>query len=134
MDNLDVKEDLLALLKEGKKILVSWDCGGDQATITTTIDGKELDFNDPTSEQLEIYLLNYLVLPDVGEFSMKGGGEIRLSDEKIIIEYASEVLYIDIAESTLEMMEKKLGTKTTLEKEKKSMADIYTGKKILFKE
>jgi len=122
------------MLTEGKRIIVSWDCGGDQATISTMIDGVEIDHTESFAEELEIYLINFLTLPDVGEFYMKGSGDIKFSNNQIVIEYSSQVLELEIGEEELKFMEEELGIKTTEKEEKNSMSAEYTGSKTLFQD
>lgn len=73
------------LLKSNKKITLRWDCGGDEALIYSFIDGKEIDFEDPLSSELDMLILNAIELPSVGEFSMDGTGEIILEDDKVYL-------------------------------------------------
>lgn len=85
-----LKYQLEDLIEEGKKITVSWDCGGDEAFAYTHIDGQQLVFGDPLGEAMDMYLINRLDLPSAGEFSLKGKGTIELNDEELWITYASE--------------------------------------------
>jgi hypothetical protein len=98
-----IKETLLQYLNEGKKITLTWDCGGDEAFVQTAIDGKELSVFENGQYQehefpalLEHFIITELNLPDAGEFSLKGKGEILLEDNKITIIYETvELSYED---------------------------------------
>ena len=72
---LDLKAETLKILKAGKEITLEWDCGGDEAIISTFMDRELMDYRDPFVEQLYIYLVNYLNLPSVGEFDLEGIGK-----------------------------------------------------------
>ena len=87
MSNL--KEETIKLIQSGKEISLKWDCGGDEAIITIYLDGERMDYNDKFVEDLYIYLVNYLNLPDVGEFSMEGKGKLIEEKGDVYIEYES---------------------------------------------
>ncbi|MEL6836249.1 MAG: hypothetical protein AAFP77_24850 [Bacteroidota bacterium] len=78
------------LLSAGQPIELRWDCGGDEAIIYLMEKSKSLNETNPEFvSSLTLYLANYLELPDVGEFSMKGQGTLSLKDEDVIITFES---------------------------------------------
>jgi hypothetical protein len=119
MSNL--KQKLLQLLQDGNQITVTWDCGYDEAIVVVFINeeniedennkvihdeetmyygNKEvLDDEDRLTEELSIYLANYLNLPDVGEFEMEGRGELIEESDDIYIHCESIMkAYMDYGE------------------------------------
>jgi len=90
---MNTKDQLKQIIKKAinseKEISVKWDCGGDQAIITVYIDGTELNYDNAFAQEMDMYLINKLDLPDVGEFAMEGGGKIIMEQENIYIEYES---------------------------------------------
>lgn len=98
-DMFNLKEELIQLIKSSKSLTVKWDCGGDQAIITTYVDGKEMDYSNKLAEKLHIYLINYLDLPDVGEFELEGEGTLMEDQGAVYIEYESIMKgYMDYGE------------------------------------
>ena len=96
---IDLKEETLKLLKEGKEITLKWNCGGDEAIVTPYLNGEQMDYRDKYVEKLYIYLANYLNLPDVGEFDMEGEGKLIEEKGEIYIEYESIMKgYVDYGE------------------------------------
>lgn len=90
MDHIaQLEEAIFAALELGKKITVQWDCGGDEAIITSFIDGEQLMYNNSFARELDMYLINFLHLPDTGPFSMVGKGTVVLKDNEIYLEYES---------------------------------------------
>lgn len=91
MDTKALQTKTEELLAAGKKITFRWDCGNDEALIYMSIDGKEVDYNDPVYENLSIsfdeYLCEYLDLPSAGEFSMEGLASIEKREDGIYIVY-----------------------------------------------
>jgi len=43
--------------------------------ISVFMDGERLKYDNPFVRKLDMYLINYLNLPSVGEFSMEGEGK-----------------------------------------------------------
>lgn len=143
-----IKEDLLNYLNAGKKVTLTWDCGGDQAIVTTFIEGKELSsfFNGEYQEHefpalLEHFVITELELPDVGEFSLEGTGEIVKENNKLVIIYEALDLryegdYEEDEENTKE------NTEEDIENEEEYNSSYvnaspeeyaeYSGKKVLF--
>lgn len=117
-----LKNETLRILNNSKKIEVEWNCGGDEAIVYVTIDGKPIDFDNKYAEELDVYLINYLSLPDVGEFYLEGKGEIIKINKDIYIKYVSELKeFEDLDEAEFN-------------KAKESMENVFSGEKILFKE
>lgn len=88
-DKLQLEAQITEILNAGKKLSVKWNCGGDEAIVTLFLDDKEVPYNDKFAQGLDMFLVNYLNLPDVGEFSMDGGGNIIEQNDKLYIEYES---------------------------------------------
>ena len=119
-----LKEEIIELIKSGKEITLKWNCGGDEAIITTFIDGQEMDYGSKFVEELSIYLINYLNLPDVGEISVEGEGQLIEDKGEVYIEYESIMKgYMDYGEKG-----EKYEWIDVNEKE-----DLWSGKKELFK-
>ncbi|MCB0607534.1 MAG: hypothetical protein KDD12_07455 [Lewinella sp.] len=120
MDNKSqLEEAIFAAIEAGKKITVKWDCGGDEAIIKVLVDGAELTYNNAFAMELDMYLVNYLNLPDAGEFSMTGNGEIVEENEELYIVYESILKGVEDYE-------------TGRWKELNEKDDVYSGKKKLF--
>jgi hypothetical protein len=90
MKKYELEEQLRSILNNGQKIAIKWDCGGDEALVYPAIDGKDLAYNDELSVALSDYLIMHLDLPSVGEYFVKGAGELRLNGDEIYIEHHSE--------------------------------------------
>lgn len=88
-DKPQFEAQILEFLNAGKKVSVKWNCGGDEAIVTLFLDDKEVPWNDKFAREFDLYLVNYLNLPDVGEFSMDGVGNIIEENDKLYIEYES---------------------------------------------
>ncbi len=84
-----LKEAIILAIEAGKEITLQWDCGGDQSVITVLLDGEQMSYDNIFAEELELYLVNKLNLPDVGDFSMKGVGKLLLEEEEVFLEYES---------------------------------------------
>ena len=120
MDNKSqLEEAIFAAIEARKKITVKWDCGGDEAIIKVLVDGAELTYNNAFAMELDMYLVNYLNLPDAGEFSMTGNGEIVEENEELYIVYESILKGVEDYE-------------TGRWKELNEKDDVYSGKKKLF--
>ncbi|MEM1134278.1 MAG: hypothetical protein AAGI07_00455 [Bacteroidota bacterium] len=91
-DMSPLKDQIIEILNSGKRITLKWNCGGDEAIVTTFVDGKQVSYNDKFAEELDIYIVNYLDLPDVGEFQMEGEGEIVEENGKVYLECESTLL------------------------------------------
>jgi hypothetical protein len=104
---------LLTLLQAGHQITVHWDCGGDESFVTTLVDGVVQEQNLGADyydyillDHLDVevflsritnlavllngYLTEFLRLPSVGEFTMRGDGTIFLDGASLVLEYQSE--------------------------------------------
>lgn len=94
---------LNSMLDDGKKITLKWDCGGDEAMVSIYDNGQELDYGDTYVQELTMYITNRISLPDAGEFSMDGGGEI-IRKNKILILRCESILrgYEDFQMDTFE--------------------------------
>ena len=80
-------------LKEGKKITVEWDCGGDEGLVYPFVDGVEIPYDAPLGEDFYDLLMNKLGLPSAGEYYVKGAGKIIEENEEIVkIEEKSDAL------------------------------------------
>ncbi|MFK7935812.1 MAG: hypothetical protein AB8G22_20025 [Saprospiraceae bacterium] len=88
-NKIDLEPAVEMYLEEDKTIEIKWDCGGDEAFVHIFLDGKELGFRDAFAFKLEQYLINFLTLPDAGEFSMKGEGKLIQENERIFIQCES---------------------------------------------
>ena len=121
----ELREAIIKLIKAEKIIKLKWDCGGDEALVSITIDGKEIDYNSQVFQAFDIHVINLLNLPDVGEFEMDGEGVIIEENGQIYVEYESTMKgyasYNDKYEYT--------GWKKVNEKD-----EAYSGKKELFKD
>lgn len=124
MDNTpQLKEKVLSALEAGKRIKLKWNCGGDEAIVTVILNGEELQYDHPFVQELDMYIVNYLNLPDSGDFEMEGGGEIIREDGTLFIVYESTLLGVSDYES------EEGGWKVLNEKD-----EAFSGKKKLFKE
>ena len=124
MENkLKLKETIFSMIEAGKKLSVKWNCGGDEAIITVFENNERLKFDHPFAMELDLYLINYLNLPDVGEFDLEGGGEIIKENEEIYIVYESILKGMEDYES------ENGGWKEINERD-----ETFSGKKRLFKE
>jgi hypothetical protein len=121
----ELKDELIDLIASGKEVSLKWDCGGDQAVITIFLDGQRLNYHDEFAKRLDIYLINFLNLPDVGDFEMEGQGRIIEHNGEIYLEYESIMKgYLDFGEQG----EKEEWVETNEREEQ------WSGKKELFKE
>ncbi len=121
-----LKYSLQDLLEEGKQIKVTWDCGGDEAILSIWIDEVRLPYDHELAEALDLYLVNYLELPSVGEFQMEGGGKITQTEEGLLFSYLSDVKYVAHDPDEVPPASE---YDLTIEEE---MAMEYSGKKLLF--
>ena len=118
-----IRNYIKEILDSGKKITLKWNCGGDQAIVTTYIDGEKIGLNDDIGEQIDIYIINFLNLPDVGEFEMEGNGEIIDEEGKIYLECESILIGYETYSDTGE----DFGWKEVNERD-----DMFSGKYELF--
>lgn len=84
-----IEAQILEALNAEKKVSVKWNCGGDEALIALFLDDKEVPYDDELAQETQMYLVNYLDLPDAGEFYMDGDGNIIEENGKLYIEYES---------------------------------------------
>jgi hypothetical protein len=120
-NNSQLKEKILASIEAGKKITLKWDCGGDEALISVFMNNEQLKYDNAFSQELELYLVNYLNLPDTGQFELEGDGEIIQENEGLFIVYESILKGIEDYEN------EEGGWKEVNEKD-----ETYSGKKELF--
>jgi hypothetical protein len=108
MKNETLEYQIKELLKEEKLIKIEWDCGNDEAIVSVYINQKQLDYNDPIHTYIELFLLNKIELPNAGEFSMKGIGQIIQMQKYIYLIASSTMLsYFDYdKEKEVELNEK----------------------------
>jgi len=80
-------------LKNGDKITFKWDSGNDEAFVYVSINDKEIeDDNDNfLNEEIGNMLIMKLDIPDAGEFSMEGKGDIIIKNNRIVARYSSEI-------------------------------------------
>jgi len=80
-------------LKNGDKITFKWDSGNDEAFVYVSINDKEIeDGNDNfLNEDIGNMLIIKLDIPDAGEFSIEGKGNIIIKNNKIVAIYSSEI-------------------------------------------
>ena len=90
---MNLKQQLLQTLNEGKKIKVAWNGGGDEVFFHLFIDGQE-DENDFSCE-LDEYLAAHSPISGVGEITLEGEGEINIEDNKIVLTYTSTIYMVD---------------------------------------
>jgi len=100
----NLKEELDALVKEGKEIKVTWDGGNDSGTITVYVDGRGLDFGDDLESDISDLIDGALDYGSwAGDFSARG--EVFYDSEKsafvgegeeITSEYESEDCNIEV--------------------------------------
>lgn len=90
---MELKQQLLQTLNEGKKIKVTWDGGGDEVFFHLFIDGEEED-ND-FSCYLDEYLVEHSPISGVGEITLEGEGEITIEDNKIVLTYTSTMQMVE---------------------------------------
>ena len=96
MTTTELKEEVIKQLQDGKKLTMKWDCGNDEAFAYIFVDGKEIDFTDDFGEGFSMYLVDYLKIPDAGEFTIEGEGVIFEENGKIFIDYESTAAsYLD---------------------------------------
>ena len=84
-----------------------------------------MEYEDKYVEQLDIYLVNYLNLPSVGEFEMNGEGKLIEVNGEIYIEYESIMRGFEGFDEDFN---------STGWQEVNEVDDMYSGKKALFKE
>ncbi len=88
-----LKIELLSFLKSGKRITFAWNCGGDEAMVDTNLGKEGIQLSSDEMEYLlQDYVYTFLNLPDVGEFSMTGEGELKEKEGDIYIEYESTLI------------------------------------------
>lgn len=120
-NQLNLEAAIFAIVEAGKKIKLKWDCGGDEAIIYITIDNENLKYDNIFAQELDLYMINYLNLPDVGEFAMEGSGEIVKEAEELYVIYESILKGYEDYES------EEGGWKEINERD-----ETYSGKKKLF--
>ena len=136
----ELKEQLERELQAGKKITVSWDCGSDEAFAYVHLDGKQLGYDRPLGEAMDMYLIDYLNLPSAGDFSLKGQGTIEKKEGKLWITYASESEYYWEEDDYNEMVRamkaynKDAEIPPFIPNEGMTPDTEYTGKRLLFLE
>lgn len=97
-------------LSEDKILKFKWECGGDQAIVFLDPSLNENEKPDLSDQELydsiTLYIMNFLNLPDVGEFAMDGGGEFKLIDgEQMVFEFESILnSYVDYNPETKEVI------------------------------
>jgi len=91
---MELKQELLQNLQEGKQIKVTWDGGGDEIFFRLFIDGEEEDDND-FSQKLDEYLVGHSPISGVGEITLEGEGEIVFEDSKIVLNYTSTIQMVE---------------------------------------
>ena len=95
-----LKQKIKDILATGKRIKLEWECGGDEAFLYILIDDKQITYKDITDDlegliELEIYLMNFLNLPDAGEFSLQGGGKIIEENDNLYLVCESTMSYYE---------------------------------------
>ena len=123
-DLMKLEMELLEVLEAGKKIKLKWDCGGDQAIVTTTIDEIELPYNSDFLNGLDIYIINYLNLPDIGEFELVGEGEIIDENDNLYLVCESTMIGYEEYSENYDSSEWKVINERD---------EMYSGKKELFR-
>lgn len=122
-NNMHLEQEIIQILEAGKKIKLKWDCGNDQAIVTIFIDEKKLAYDSPILIGLDMYLINYLNLPTVGELELVGEGEIIDENDQLYLECESILVgfedYSDNGNSN--------GWKVVNKKE-----EMYSGKREIF--
>lgn len=98
-----LKNKIKEILDSGKEIKLEWECGGDEALLYIIVNDKPISNDYPPSDlevfgELEIYLMNFLNLPDAGEFSLQGGGKIIEENSNIYLIYESMMSYYEDAD------------------------------------
>lgn len=163
---------LLALVQAGHQVTVRWDCGGDDNFVTTLVDGvvqehdlgagyydwivfEHLDVEEFLSRITNLavllngFLTEFLGLPSVGEFTMRGDGTIFLDGSDLVIEYQSHVsswdeepvewlpeYYLSLAELA-DLFPERLGValgapESSIRQADSAMSASYSGRDILF--
>lgn len=121
MDKISQIEDTIyKAIQSGNEITVKWNCGGDEAIISLFINGEQLKYDNPFVQELDLYLINYLNLPDVGEFDMEGLGKFIIENDEVYIEYESIMKGMEDYENG--------GWKEINERE-----EMFSGKRLLIK-
>lgn len=96
----NIKDWLVALVKEKKQLPFSWESGNDEAILSFK-DYAEWDSNN--FEDLEGYIIDKLDIPDAGEFEMTGEGFIYSDGKSIRASYQSIIKeMVDFNEETEE--------------------------------
>lgn len=120
---MSLEEMLIEKIKAGHKIQLTWDCGGDEAIVTTFQDEERINYDTEFGRKMDLYIINFLNLPDVGEFYMKGTGEIILEKGKLYLECESTMVkYAQYSENG-----EYLGWKEVNKRE-----DMFSGKRTMF--
>lgn len=120
---IKLEKEIREILQEGKTITLKWNCGGDEAIISSFIDKEELPYDGNILVGLDMYIANYLNLPDVGEFQMEGEGKIIEESGNIFLE----------CESTMVGFEDYYGNgESNGWKEVNEPDEMYSGKRELF--
>jgi hypothetical protein len=95
-----LKDWILVMLREKGSLPFSWESGNDEAFLTFE------DVNDTERdhfEDLEMYMIDKLNIPDAGEFKMNGSGMIYMENGFARVKYSSIIkITIDFNEETEE--------------------------------
>jgi hypothetical protein len=96
----NIKDWLVALVKEKKDLPFSWESGNDEAFLSFK-DYAEWDSNN--FEQLEGYIIDKLDIPAAGEFEMTGEGVVYSDGKSVKARYHSSIKeMVDFNEETEE--------------------------------
>lgn len=88
MNLAQTKARLIELLHAGHAITVSWDCGGDESFVYTSVDGEEAEAE--FSYGVEELVTDALNLPSAGEFNMTGNGQFYHENNGVGLDYKSD--------------------------------------------
>lgn len=87
-----LKAKLQGWLDAKKKIVLSWDCGGDETLIHGKVNKENWPWDDPDFQTLCDVLVEELQLPNAGEEFNKGGGDIVCKKDRIVLDYEADFL------------------------------------------
>lgn len=95
---LSLKQWFLPIIQEKGNIEFSWESGHDEAFLTIK-DFQPSDAFD--AEELELYIIDKLDIPDAGEFNMTGTGTLYIQNNAVRAKYNSELKeLVDFDEET----------------------------------
>lgn len=81
-----LKTWIVAMIAEKGSLAFTWESGNDEGFVTFKDD---FDREEDSFEELEVYILEKLEIPDAGEFQMNGSGDIYIENNLVKAKYSS---------------------------------------------